>query len=266
MNQTFSFARFTRLHRWLWATKRRTYLIGAAALTLLSGLMLLRILESDRIMTQGQEDNLLYFSLLSLLLTAGVGSDVFSALFRQESAITYLMIPASRTEKFWLGVAYCVGAISLFSPVFFGMEALVYRIVNGQLLPGQQPYVSSLIYYGPGTETGGKPFYLLMYGLLLALSVALLGSFFFRRGVFVRNVGVALLAIIGLFLLNIWITGLQFQGLQMHIQQPFASILVYDKTTHERLVQPAWLTYLTYGGLLLMLWITARVRFNEIER
>lgn len=107
MNQTFSFTRFARLHRWLWAIKSRTYLIGAGVLFALCLLLVSQVLGAkEQFLTAVQRDHIAYFFILSMLLTGSVGSDIFNTLFRQESAITYLMIPASHTEKFWLGVLY----------------------------------------------------------------------------------------------------------------------------------------------------------------
>ncbi len=86
---------------------------------------------------------------LALLVTICLGSDVFRALYKQESAmVTYLMIPASRTEKFWLALLYWVVALLLFSLAFFGIEAFLFGIANSSL-PASEPrrYVSSLFLY-----------------------------------------------------------------------------------------------------------------------
>ncbi len=48
---------------------------------------------------------------------------------------------------------------------------------------------------------------------------------------------------------------------------PFTSIAIYFSPRHfEQLAPPTWLMYMAYIGALLMLWVIARVRFNEIER
>jgi hypothetical protein len=267
MNQTFSPARFARLHRWLWATKRRTYLIGAGVLLLISLLMLSSILQTKGLFSDTvQKINFIFFVFTSLIMTGAIGSDVYSALFRQESAITYLMIPASRAEKFWLGVLYCMMAVTLLSVAYFCIEAWFFSIANGQLKPGQTRYVSSLVYHSRVEQHGGLDLYRLAYTLLLAMPVAWLGSFFFRRGVFIRNIGIAMgLFIVGMFLYR-HIVATQFRGMDLGTNFPFSHVAVESKLTWLTLSVPDWLTFGAYGFLLVMFWLTARIRFNEIER
>lgn len=268
MNQTFSLTRFARLNRWLWATKSRTYSIGAIILWVLILLILLPVLKTDNGFSFGiQRSNIIYFTIISLLLAGSIGSDIFSALFRQESAITYLMVPASRFEKFWLGVVYCLGVLSLLSLVFFGFEAVFFNIANSHLPPEEaNRYVSSLL-YNTISESGDKDLLtLIIYLLLLSLVAAIIGSFFFRRGVFVRNVGFVLMVIIGLVILHQWIIGWQFGRSNTAISLPFLPISVNTNVYSIRLSLPTWLTYGIYAGTLLMLWVIARIRFNEIER
>jgi hypothetical protein len=48
---------------------------------------------------------------------------------------------------------------------------------------------------------------------------------------------------------------------------PFFPIAVHHTIgRYELLAPPTWLMYAAYAGTLLMLWVIARVRFNEIER
>ena len=180
MNQTFSIARFARLHRWLWATKGRTYLIGGAAFVVLTLLILSPVLTQPAVFMWGtQRNNVIYFTLLALVLTITIGSDIFSALFRQESAIGYLMIPVSKTEKFWLGVLYCLVALVLLGVVFFSYEAVVFSIVNSRpLVNGQERLIPSLMFHTthPGGDTSGL--FILSWALLTSLAASLLGSFF----------------------------------------------------------------------------------------
>lgn len=267
MNQTFSPTRFARLNRWLWATKGQTYLYAGAALLIIVVLILSPALNTDNGFSNGiQRGNIIYFTIISLLLSGSIGSDVFSALFRQESAITYLMIPASRTEKFWLGVLYCILALLLLSMVFFGYEAIVFNIANSRLPVTEVKYEPSLIFH-TSSITGDKDLPILLgYMLLLSLSVALLGSFFFRRGVFVRNVGVALLTVISFIFIYKWLVSWQFGEYEVGTSLPFLQTSVSLKGNYQNLTLPAWLSYGAYVGTLLMLWVIARVRFNEIER
>lgn len=104
------------------------------------------------------------------------------------------------------------------------------------------------------------------YASMLGLAIAWLGSFYFRRGVFVRNVGVAMLGAVGLILLYKWIVGMLFSGHEVNTNLPFLPVTIHDKENYEALMPPAWLTYLAYGGTLLGLWVIARIRFNELER
>lgn len=269
MNQTFSLPRFVRLNRWFWATKGRTYLFAAVALLVI----ILFILSSPLRIENGylantQRSNLIYFGILAILLAGSVGSDVFSALFRQESAIAYLMIPASRSEKFWLGILYCVLALLLFCLAFFGYEAIVFNIANSNL-PAKEPsrYVPSLIYYTTiSPNIDNALLRAVFYMLLLSLVVGLLGSLFFRRGVFVRNVAAALMTIIGFVLLYRWIVGWQFGKYRIDTSLPFYPTAVDTEGRYEMLFLPNWLTFGIYVGTLLALCVIARVRFNEIER
>ncbi|MBO0948034.1 hypothetical protein [Fibrella forsythiae] len=268
MNQTFSLTRFARLNRWFWATKRRTYLIAALALIPIIMLVPSQVLSNDHIFQLGvQRNNILYYNFLALLVTFSIGSDVFSALFRQESAISYLMIPASRTEKFWLGALYCIVALLLLSIAYFGYEAIVFNIANSRLLPTETDrYVSTLI-FNYTSIYGDKDFLLLIpYFLFTSLAISLIGSFFFRRGVFIRNVGSVLILTIGLLFLYRWIVGM-VSGEGVGTALPFYQIAVHtSKSNYELLGPPDWLKHSAYAGMLLAFWVIARVRFNEIER
>ncbi|MEZ0540087.1 hypothetical protein [Fibrella arboris] len=269
MNQTFSFTRFARLNRWFWAVKGRTYLIAALALIPIIILIPSQVLSDDHIFRLGvQRNNIVYFNFLSLLVTFSIGSDVFNALFRQESAIAYLMLPASRTEKFWLGTLYCIVALLLVSSAYFGYEAFVFDIANSRLPATETDrYVSSLI-YNSSPISGDKDLLLLIpYFLFTSLAISLIGSFFFRRGVFIRNVGAVLILTIGLLFLYHWIVGIQSTGQGVGTALPFYQIAVHtSKSSYELLGPPNWLKYGAYAGTLLMLWVIARVRFTEIER
>ncbi|XWW45155.1 hypothetical protein JYG30_20840 [Fibrella sp. USSR17] len=231
-------------------------------------LILLPALSVDNGFSSGiQRGNIVYFTLISLLLAASIGSDAFSALFRQESAITYLMIPASRTEKFWLGTLYCLLALLLLGSVYFGSEALIFNIANSRLSPKEtERYVPSLIYNATSINADNDLPTLIGYLLLLSLAAAILGSFFFRRGVFIRNVGFALMITVGLVILHQWIIGWQFGRSNTAISLPFLPISVNTNVNSIRLSLPAWLYSGIYIATLLMLWVIARVRFNEIER
>lgn len=269
MNQTFSLTRFARLNRWFWALKGRTYLIAAAALLIFILLLLSIVLYNWTVYSMSvQNQNMVWFWLLALLLTGSVGSDVFSALFRQESAVAYLMIPASRSEKFWLGVGYCVGAIVTLGIVFFSCEAFVFSIANTHLSADEpRRYIPSLAYYLAGNARDPYIVLAIVYTVFAALAISLIGSFFFRRGVFIRNVGIVLFAFISLTLLYVGIVALLAGGHVVGTALPFLSIAVHTSTSsYENLGPPNWLTVSAYAGTLLMLWTVARVRFNELER
>lgn len=268
MNQTFSFSRFARLHRWLWATKGRTYLIGLGSLVAVSMLYLSRVMTADKSLSNvsDNQSNFAIYLFFATVQLVSVGSDAFSALFRQESAITYLMVPASRTEKFWLGVAYCLLTLLAFTVAYFGYEAITFSVANTQLKPGQTPYTSSVMFFGSGQRSDGITLYVSLYNYLFILSLCLLGSFYFRRGVLVRNVGIIIIAVVGFFLLYQFITGLVFSGMETLVSMPFGRLTVIEKTNYQQVSLPGWVKWLVYSFVLLMLWITARVRFNEIER
>lgn len=272
MNQIFSPARFVRMHRWLWATKSRTYLYAAGALTLLMGLFLARIFASNgQYIGDVQGTNAAVFFLLLTLMLMALTSDVFNALYRQASAITYLMIPASRAEKFWLGIVYCVVAALLLTLTFVGLEALVFSMANAQLSPTETfRYTSDITpVFIPSKERNSD---LSVVGSLLLLPlVALLSSFYFRRGVLIRSIGLSLLVGIGFFFLYKWIIDLQFPTAERTwALLPFSSAHVYSPDGNLNagvtLSLPRWVPVLAYCGTVLWLWVTARVRFNEIER
>ena len=270
MNQTFSLSRFAHLNRWVWATKGRTYLFAAGALLIIIVLIVSPVLKTELIgySSNIQRSNLVYFGLIAILLAGSLGSDVFSALFRQESAIAYLMIPASRFEKYWLGILYCVLGLLLFGLAFFGYEAIVFNIANSNL-PAKEPsrYIPSLSYYTTiSPNIDNALLRAVSYTILLSLAIALLGSLFFRRGVFVRNVGAALMATIALILLYKWIIGWLFGEYAVNTSLPFYPTSVNTEGRYEIVSLPTWLLYVIYLGTLLALWVIARVRFNEIER
>ena len=278
MNQTFSFARLARLNSWFWAIKGRTYLLAAGALFVLIMLILSQVLAPEgtpkQLLASGVNfintvltNHIVYFNFLVLILAGSIGSDVYSSLYRQESAITYLMIPASRTEKFWLGVLYSVAVVILFALVYWGYEAIVFNIANNRFPASQTDrYVPTLLYYSTAPYVEKGMLAMVAYASMLGLAIAWLGSFYFRRGVFVRNVGVAMLGAVGLVLLYKWIVGMLFSGHEVNTNLPFLSVTIHDKENYEALMPPAWLTYLAYGGTLLGLWVIARIRFNELER
>ncbi|MBO0934812.1 hypothetical protein [Fibrella aquatilis] len=268
MNQTFSLTRFARLNRWFWALKGRTYSLAAVALLVITVLILSQVLAYEtRFDTAILTSHIVYFNILALLLAGSIGSDVYSALYRQESAISYLMIPASRGEKFWLGVLYSVMAVVLFSIVFWGYESLIFSIANSRLPASQtERYVPTLLYYSTPTHNEKGILLMLAYAIFLGLAIAWLGSFYFRRGVFVRNVGVAIICAVVLVLLYFWIMMSQFGGHEVNSTLPFLSVNVHDINGYETLMPPGWLTYLAYGGTLMAMWVIARIRFNELER
>jgi hypothetical protein len=269
MNQTFSLARFARLNRWFWATKSRSYIIGAIALLPVMSMMPLQALQSYGPTILGaQRNDVAFFLILAIFVSISLGSDVFSALFKQESAISYLMIPASRTEKFWLGVLYCVVALLLFSLAFFGIEAFIFNIANSRLPASEhERYVSSLVFYTSPANFSKSILPLTVFLVVKCLAVTILGSFFFRRGVLVRNAGLFLLLLLGLTLLYVWIVSSLAGGHQVGTALPFFAIAVHQTIgRYELLAPPAWLMYGAYAGTLLMLWVIARVRFNELER
>lgn len=155
----------------------------------------------------------------------------------------------------------------LFTLTFFGLEALEFSVANSRL-PASQPdrYIPSLAYHWSAKGGNRGVLMTIAYALPLALAVALLGSFFFRRGVFVRNVGVALVAAFGLIFLYVWLVRLQFGRQDVGTSMPFFGTSIYEKNANYSFSPPAWLTYLAYTGTLLGLWIVARIRFNELER
>ncbi len=267
MNQTFSLARFARLNRWFWAAKSRTYLFAALALLPIIILIPAQALKASGTFSLGmQRNDLVYFIFLAVLLTFSVGSDVFSALFRQETAIAYLMIPASRSEKFWLGVLYCLITLLLLSVTYFGLEAIIFAIANSQLPASESyRYVSTLIYHRSGSGDSNLLF-LTPYLILISLVIALTGSLFFRRGVFVRNVGVTLITLIGTTLLYRLIVGWHTGGHAVGTALIFHPIAVHtSRSNYEIIAPPVWLMYGAYVGTLLILLMIARIRFNEIE-
>jgi hypothetical protein len=265
MNQTFSLARFARLNRWFWATKSRTYLIAALALLPIISMLPLQVLgDSYRMMlVSAQRNDAGFLLVLSLFVTVCLGSDVFSALYKQESAVSYLMLPASRSEKFWLGVLYCVVALLLLSLVFFGIEAIFFNMANSRLPASEtRRYESSLVLYL--TSTGR--FLAALFSVTAVMAITLLSSLFFRRGVLVRTAGILLVIVFGLTLLYGWIVSTQ----PLHNvgpALPFSTVTIYISKNHlEEVAPPRWLMYGAYAATLLMLWVIARIRFNEIER
>ncbi|ARK12724.1 hypothetical protein A6C57_21600 [Fibrella sp. ES10-3-2-2] len=268
MNQTFSFSRFARLHRWLWATKSRTYLFGALALIPLIMLIPSQVLRDTYLSyIVVHRNNIVYFIFLAQIVTFSIGSDVFSTLFRQDSAIAYLMIPASRAEKFWLGVLYCIVALLLLALAYFSFEAVAFSIANNRLPASEAGKYAPTLALNASVSGDRDFLFLICYSILFSLILSLLGSFFFRRGVFIRNVGVVLLSSIALLFLYRWIVSSQSGGQGVGTALPFYQIAVHtSEHTYELLGPPNWLKYGAYAGTLLMLWVIARIRFNEIER
>jgi hypothetical protein len=266
MNQTFSLTRLAHLNSWFWAIKGRTYLIAAAAILILICLVLSGVLSMEKEFYQDiQRNNIVWFNFLAVAVVAIMSSDVFSLLFRQESAISYLMIPASGTEKYSLGVGYCILAIVLTGVFYFGYEAIVFSIANDRLpAKAAEHYTSSLKYVLVRTEA--NVLWAMAYAFLLAMGIGILGSLYFRRGVLARNVGVALGAMASISFLNYGIMKLFFSGLNVNSSLPFLSIGIQSKNIFMTLSSPQWLAISAYGLLLLAIWIITRIRFSEIER
>lgn len=137
MNQTFSFARLARLNSWFWAIKGRTYLLAAGALFVLIMLILSQVLAPEdtpkQLLASGVNfintvltNHIVYFNFLVLILAGSIGNDVYSSLYRQESAITYLMIPGIADREILAGCTVfgsssntvCLGLLGLRSHRF----------------------------------------------------------------------------------------------------------------------------------------------------
>ncbi|MBO0936846.1 hypothetical protein J2I47_09850 [Fibrella sp. HMF5335] len=266
MNQTFSLTRLARLNSWFWAIKGRTYLVAAGGILILICCMLSGVLFYGKdVNLDIQRNNVVWFNFLAVAVVAIISSDVFSPVFRQESAISYLMIPASRTEKYTLGVGYCLLALLLLTVGYFSYEAIVFSIANKRLPANTtNRYISSIRY--AATRTDFSLLLAMAYAFLLAMAIGLLGSFYFRRGVLARNIGVALGVLLGISFLNYGIIKLFFMDVDLSAPVLFLPASVSWSSGSVQLTTPQWLFYGAYGLILIALWLIGRIRFNELER
>lgn len=268
MNQTFSFPRFVQTTRWFWAANGRTYSLSLLALLTLTTLAVGRVLLFSGYDASIARNNIPYFLMLAVTASGLLGTYMMSVLHDHNSALLYLMLPASRTEKFTVAVLFIVVSIVGYSAAYVGIEALFFQVANSRL-PATGNLYHSLLINAPVDQF--RDFAATGYGFLLIAVVTLLGSLYFRRGVLVKNVVLTLGLLIGLTVLYSYGVGAFFPGLETHVNNRFfaGDLYVHPKGRYAnapKLVAPAFVKSIFPWLLLGALWLTTRIRFNEIER
>ncbi len=268
MNQTFSFPRFAQLNRWFWATNGRTYSLGLLALFIFTTLLLGRVLLINGYDQGTVRNNVPYFIILSFITVSLLSIHLVSILHDQNSALLYLMLPASRTEKFMVAVLYFVVFIAGYSLFYMALEALFLQIANSRLPATGNHYYSEIL-HKPGERV--KDIASMSYALLLVAVLGLLSSLFFRQSVFVKNTVLLFCLFVGPSLVYNYVVSAYFPGLEAHVSSFFlmGDLYVSPKGQYSgatRLPAPDFIKYIFPWLLLGALWLTARIRFNEIER
>ena len=263
MNQTFSLSRFIQLNRWFWAANGRTYTLGMVALATLTLLILGRVLTYSGYDASEAGINILYFLILAVPSAMLLGTYLFSVLHGQNPALFFLMLPASRTEKFAAAVLYSVVFILGYSLFYVVTETIFFQLANSRLPSTGNLYRSTLL--GTSDEWVSR-ITSFCYVLLVTTALTLLGSLYFRRGVMVKNAVLCLGLLISLTVLYSYIVGAFFPGMYTHVTPFFGELYVTTKRGSydgaPKLSPPFFITRIFPWLLLLAFWITARIRFN----
>lgn len=265
MNQTFSLNRFTQLNRWFWAANGRTYSLAMLGIALATTFLLARVLTFTGYDAGMANNNVIYFNMASLAAIVLFSSHIVSVLYDQHSAIPYLMLPASRTEKFTVIVLYFVVFIVGYGLFYVAVETLIFQLANSRLPATGNSYQSELLTVPDGRKSSLASTCLI---LLITAVIGLLGSLYFRQGVLIRNIVLIISLFVGMTIAYGYLMGAFFPGLETHTSRLFGDLYVYPKNQFPGSQLPL-LTFIRYVFpwlVLIGLWITARIRFNEIER
>ncbi|MBC8152314.1 MAG: hypothetical protein H7Z72_05330 [Bacteroidetes bacterium] len=175
------------------------------------------------------------------------------------------MLPASRTEKFTLTIVYFIAFIISYTLFFQLAETLILQIANNRLPSSGNLYRSKMVRLNEQVGDVTK----VSYGLLMIAVVGLLSSFYFRQGVLVKNTVLIFCLIPGSTVVYGYLIGAFFPGLETHTSNLFGGMYVHPKGEYANapnLSVPDFIQYVFPWLVLIALWITARIRFNEIER
>ncbi|MBC8156409.1 MAG: hypothetical protein H7Z72_26280, partial [Bacteroidetes bacterium] len=225
MNQTFSLARFAQLNRWFWATNGRTYTLGMLALLSITVFLLARVLIINGYDANITQNNVVGFNLLSLTAISLLSCHIVSVLHDQNSALLYLMLPASRTEKFTLTIVYFIAFIISYTLFFQIAETLILRIANSRLPASGNLYRPQIIQLNERVSDMAR----VAYGLLMIAVVGLLSSFYFRQGVLIKNTVLIFCLIPGSTIVYGYLIGAFFPGLETHTSNLFGGMYVHPK-------------------------------------
>lgn len=266
MNQTFSLNRFTQLNRWFWAANGRTYSLGILALLIITTLLLGRVLIVSGYDANVARENVPYFIILSLVSISLLSCHIVSVLHDQDSALLFLMLPASRTEKFAVAILYFILFIVGYSLFYRVTESLFFQIANSRLPSTGNLYHTSLL---DKPDERMKEVARMAYALLMTAIIGLSSSLHFRQGVFVKNTVLTLCLTIGLSVFYGYIMKAFFPGLETQTNYFLGDLYVFPKNQFHgapKLPTPLFVKYIFPWFILTALWIAARIRFNEIER
>ena len=177
MNQTFNFQRFLLMARLEIAEKGRTQLLMAAVLVGVLLLMMLPIIFSKEY--NGTFDALHMIALIMLVFFGGslYTNQVFNQYDSTNSAISALMVPASKLEKFlstlFLNLLFIIPFILIDAVLMFWTR----EYANSHLPAGERKYeeMSQLLLC-----------FLILMGLVIQ-AVAFLGAIYFTKAAYIKT-------------------------------------------------------------------------------
>lgn len=260
MNQTFDFQRFLLITRLEIAEKGRTQLLMASVLVGVLLLMMLPVLFSDKY--DDTSIGLQSGALVLLILFGGslYTNQVFGQYNSANSAISALMVPASRLEKFLSTLFLNLAFIIPFILLFFGLYYWTIEYANNHLLPGEGKY-----------RTMSKSMLSLYISMIIIVQgVAFFGAVFFTKSSYVKTAIASLILIVFGTASNYYIAKSMAPTSSLLTANPFSKWLIrFNKAEMYHQIDPSEMVQkmivLLPILILLSLWYIAYVRLVEKE-
>jgi len=267
MNNTFDFNRFKLLVGRQWQSYKKEYflIVGVllAIILYFYGNELYKIFKEGNIATYNNDFRfrIPLFIILGFLYISLTASSYFKNYGKSNSAISEILVPASKLEKFLASIFYTTGLgfityLLLFHIVDFGFMNYVRSFtsstttsyINGQeVVRDNLHYLHKLIYIYPVQYFVFIPFTI--------NTIFLLGSIYFKNKHFIKTI-VSVAVYAGLCFLIIYsIYRVFFLG-QMHLEDN-------DPSDHKDLI--AFLMSALGWTITIILWTIAYVRLKEKE-
>ncbi|TDB69058.1 hypothetical protein [Arundinibacter roseus] len=264
MNQTFNLHRFGLMVRLELAEKGQSYLLSILPILLFLFAMMVPITFSKE-----YNSNLEGLHPAALLLSVFLGGSFYTSLaFNQygapANAISEVMIPASRLEKF-----FCAWFLNLlFIIPLFGLFILLSdwttNFANHRL--SQLGIREQYVMLPAEMRNTYFLFYIIINGLVF------LGSIYFKESAYLKTLGLTIALFIVLLVGNQWfaryLTSFPKNSLHISPFEPGWQIVLEESSTyHNIMLAPAMQTYVNFLPFLVLvaLWYITYIRLTERE-